>query len=231
MPVSDAQPVRLFDSNVCPTTSAAAGASTHEPGEVATPHADSREVCSEPPNGPANGGNGSAEARDERGRFTRGNPNRWLPGQSGNPHGRRRGTVSFAGALARHALVPVGDREEMAKLARVIGLDPAEANNLDVVCGLFYVTLCRLLLRAANADGRVDERLVGMLTVLLRALDPAEVRLSGPNGGPIPIAAVIADVQTALGMRRDAADPLIRALPGELDLSAAEAAQHALTVE
>jgi hypothetical protein len=53
-----------------------------------------------------------------------------------------------------------------------------------------------------SANGRADERLVGMLQVLLGALDPAELRVSGSDGGPIPIAAVIANVQTALGMRR-----------------------------
>ncbi len=40
-----------------------------------------------------------------------------------------------------------------------------------------------------------------MLQVLLKALDPAELRLTGPDGGPIPIAAVVANVQSALGMR------------------------------
>ena len=50
-------------------------------------------------------------------------------------------------------------------------------------------------------QGRADERLVGLLQVLLKALDPAELRVSGPDGGPIPIAAVIANVQSALGMR------------------------------
>ncbi len=132
--------------------------------------------------------------------FAKANPYRWAPGQSGNPGGRPKG-ASFASALARQAVAPVSDREEMAKIARTIGLDPEQARNIDVVAGLFYVVLCRLLLRATGNNGRADEKLVGMLQVLLRALDPAELRVSGPDGGPIPIAAVVANVQTALGMR------------------------------
>ena len=138
--------------------------------------------------------------RDSQGRFAPGNRHRWVPGESGNNQGRPKG-ASFAGALARHALTPVSDREEMAKIAQTIGLDPEEARNIDVVAGLFYVVLCRALLRASSAGGRTDDRLVGMLQVLLKALDPSELRVSGPGGGPIPIAAVIADVQNALGMR------------------------------
>ncbi len=137
--------------------------------------------------------------RPRRG-FGPGNPYRFPPGRSGNPGGRRPG-ASFAAALARQAVAPVSDREEMEKIARTIGLDPAQAKNIDVVAGLFYVALCRLLLRATSNNGKADEKLVGMLQVLLRALDPAELRVSGPDGGPIPIAAVVANVQSALGMR------------------------------
>ena len=143
--------------------------------------------------------------RDSDGRFGTGNLYRFSPGQTGNPRGRPKG-ASFAAALARHALAPVSDREEMAKIAQTIGLDPEEARNIDVVAGLFYVVLCRALLRASGAGGRTDDRLVGMLQVLLKSLDPSELRISGPGGGPIPIAAVIADVQNALGMRPNPKD-------------------------
>ncbi|MFO0836941.1 MAG: hypothetical protein U1D55_00320 [Phycisphaerae bacterium] len=112
--------------------------------------------------------------RDEHGRFTPGNTHGFLVGRSGNPGGRPRG-ASFAAALARHAVTPVGDREEMVKIARTIGLDPAEARNIDVVAALFYVVVSRALLRAASGSGRADDRLVGMLQVLLKALDPTEV--------------------------------------------------------
>lgn len=132
--------------------------------------------------------------------FQAGNPYRWQPGQTGNPGGKRKG-ASFAAALARQAVAPVTDRDEMVKIAQTIGIDPADAKNIDVVAALFYTVLCRLMVRATSSSGRVDERLVGMLQVLLRALDPAELRVSGPDGGPIPIAAVVADVQAALGMR------------------------------
>src|SRR5215470_7849737 len=144
--------------------------------------------------------NEDGAVRDAHGQFVPGHPHRFRPGQSGNPHGRPKG-ASFANALARQAAAPVSDREEMARIAQTIGLDPKEARNIDVVAGLYYVVLCRMLVRASTANGRADERLVGMLQVLSRALDPAELRVSGPDGGPIPIAAVIANVQTALGMR------------------------------
>ena len=144
--------------------------------------------------------------------FARGNPYRWALGRSGNPSGRPKG-ASFSAALARQASMPVSDREEMARIAQTIGLDPAEARNIDVVAGLYYVVLCRMLVRASSASGRADERLVGMLQVLSRALDPAELRVSGPDGGPIPIAAVIANVQTALGMRPVDAPPVTLDIP------------------
>ncbi len=131
--------------------------------------------------------------RDAQGRFAPGNRHRWAPGESGNNKGRPKG-ASFAGALARHALAPVFDREEMAKIAQTIGLDPEEARSIDVVAGLFYVVLCRALLRASGAGGRTDDRLAGMLQVLLKALDPSELRVSGPGGGPIPIAALRANL-------------------------------------
>ena len=97
-------------------------------------------------------------------------------------------------------MTPVSDHEEMIQIAKTIGLDPDQAKNIDVVSALFYVVLCRSLLRAANNEGQADPRVVGMLQVLLKALDPSELRVSGPDGGPIPIAAVVANVQTALGM-------------------------------
>ncbi|MFO0836906.1 MAG: hypothetical protein U1D55_00145 [Phycisphaerae bacterium] len=147
----------------------------------------------------------SESGRDGHGRFAPGNTHGFLAGRSGNPGGRPRG-ASFAAALARHAVTPVGDREEMVKIARTIGLDPAEARNIDVVAALFYVVVSRALLRAASGSGRADDRLVGMLQVLLKALDPTEVRLSGPDGGPIPIAAAVASVQAALGMLPMGAD-------------------------
>ncbi len=175
-----------------------------EPGP--DPHASSSHGAAGDGAGqPAEAWDGHADAaglRDRLGRFTPGNPKRWLPGQSGNPAGRRKGGVSFSAALARQAIAPIRDREEMAKIARTIGLDPQAANHIDVVAALFYVALCRALVRAATSNGRADERLVGMLQVLLRALDPAELRISGRDGGPIPIAAVIANVQTALGMHK-----------------------------
>ncbi len=114
------------------------------------------------------------------GRFGAGNPYRYSPGQTGNACGRPKG-ASFSAALGRQALAPVADREEMAKIARSIGLDPEQAQNIDVVAALFYAALSRSLLRAATGNGRADDKLVGMLQVLLRALDPSELRLKRPR--------------------------------------------------
>ncbi len=75
------------------------------------------------------------------------------PAQSGNPGGRPKG-ASFTTALAKQAATPVSDREEMAKIARSIGLDPEQAQNIDVVAALFYAALSRSLLRAATGNGR-----------------------------------------------------------------------------
>lgn len=113
----------------------------------------------------------------------------------------------------------------MAKIAQTIGLDPAEARSIDVVASLFYTVLCRQLLRAANSNGRADDRLVGMLQVLLKALDPAELRITGAEGGPVQIAAVVANVQTALGMRP--ADALTAPAPANASIDADELASFA----
>jgi hypothetical protein len=141
-----------------------------------------------------------AESEPVSGQFGRGNAYRWRTGTSGNPRGRPRG-ASFSAALARQAVTPIAGKDEMVKIATMIGLDPSQARNIDVVAGLFYTTLSRMLVRAASGSGRVDERVVGMLQVLLKALDPQELRVSGPGGGPIPIAAAVANVQAALGMQ------------------------------
>ncbi len=57
----------------------------------------------------------------------------------------------------RQALKPVADREEMAKIARTISLDPDQAQKTDVVAALFYAALSRAFLRAATGDGRADD--------------------------------------------------------------------------
>ena len=95
----------------------------------------------------------SDQGRDLGGRFGQGNPYRFSVGQTGNPRGRPKG-ASFSAALSRQALKPVADREEMAKIARSIGLDPEQAQNIDVVAALFYAALSRSLLRAATGNGR-----------------------------------------------------------------------------
>ena len=86
----------------------------------------------------------SDQGRDLGGRFG------WV---ALNPRGRPRG-ASFSAALSRQALKPVADREEIAKIARSIGLDPEQAQNIDVVAALFYAALSRSLVRAATGNGR-----------------------------------------------------------------------------
>jgi hypothetical protein len=166
------------------------------------------------------------EPRHNGGAFGPGNPYRFPPGRSGNPGGRPKG-ASFSAALARQAVAPVADRQEMANIARTIGLDPALARNIDVVAALFYVVLARSLLRSANSVGRPDEKIVGMLQVLLKALDPTELRVSGPGGGPIPVAAVVANVQAALGMLPAQMDRT----PGADDANGSDAANQTVIEE
>ncbi len=62
-------------------------------------------------------------------------------------------TPSFSAALGRQALAPVADREEMTKIATSIGLDPEQAQNIDVVAALFYAALSRSLRRTATVQG------------------------------------------------------------------------------
>ena len=47
----------------------------------------------------------------------------------------------------------------------------------------------------AHVSCRADDKLVGVLQVLLKPLDSAELRVTGPDGSPIPIAAVVANVR------------------------------------
>ena len=87
----------------------------------------------------------------------------------------------------------------MAKVARSISLDPEQARSFDVVAARSYAALS--LLRSATSNGRADDKLAGIPNLLLKALDPSEFRATAPDGGPISIAAVVANVQSALGMR------------------------------
>ena len=65
-------------------------------------------------------------------------PHRWKPGQSGNPNGRPRESGSLAAALRRVGVKPAKTRAELTKLAQQLGMDPEEAQNIDVVAGLIY---------------------------------------------------------------------------------------------
>ena len=110
---------------------------------------------------------GDAAVRDRRGRFAAGHPHRWAPGQSGNPGGRPKG-ASFATALAKQAATPVADREEMTKIAESIGLDPEQAQNIDVVAALFYAAMFLLTRARRNRQRPLHPQQPPILTVVNR---------------------------------------------------------------
>ncbi len=101
----------------------------------------------------------TAATHDRRGKFAHGNPLAWKPGQSGNPSGRPKG-ASFAGALAQHALAPVSDREEMAKIAQTIGLAIHTRSGVRDAELLNVAQANRLALRSIVRNG---ELLVGKM--------------------------------------------------------------------
>jgi len=81
-------------------------------------------------------------------------PYRWTPGQSGNPSGRPRESGSLAAALRRVGVKPAKTRAELTKLAVQLGMDPEEAQNIDVVAGLIYDGITQLLIR--TVEGKVS---------------------------------------------------------------------------
>ena len=70
--------------------------------------------------------------------------------------------------------------------------------------GNALIEVCRPILLAARGTSWL-----GMLQMLLKALDPSALRVTGPDSDPIPIAATVANVQSTLGIRSGTAE-----LPG-----------------
>jgi len=126
-------------------------------------------------------------------------PYRWPPGQSGNPTGRPRESGSLAAALRRVGVKPAKTRAELTKLAVQLGMDPDEAQNIDVVAGLIYDGITQLLIRTVKGSTGAGDKLVGLLQLLFKALDGDERRIT--LSGPGELEATLASVSAVLGFK------------------------------
>ncbi len=133
-------------------------------------------------------------------------PYRWQPGQSGNPSGRPRESGSLAAALRRVGVRPAKTRAELVKLAVQLGMDPDEAQNIDVVAGLIYDGITQLLIRTVKGNTGAGDKLVGLLQLLFKALDGDERRIT--LNGPGELQAALTSVSAVLGF-----NPAVYALP------------------
>ena len=126
-------------------------------------------------------------------------PYRWAPGISGNPSGRPRESGSLAAALRRVGVKPAKTRTELAKIAVQLGMDPDEAQNIDVVAGLIYDGITQLLIRTVKGSARAGDKLIGLLQLLFKALDGDErqITLSGPG----ELRAALTSVSAVLGFK------------------------------
>ncbi len=126
-------------------------------------------------------------------------PHRWKPGQSGNPSGRPRESGSLAAALRRVGVKPAKTRTELTKLAEQLGMDPEEAQNIDVVAGLVFDGITQLLIRTVKGHTGAGDKLVGMLQLLFKALDGDERRIT--LSGPGELEAALTSVSAVLGFK------------------------------
>jgi len=124
---------------------------------------------------------------------------RWQPGQSGNPSGRPRESGSLAAALRRVGIKPAKTRAELTKIAEQLGMDPNEAQNIDVVAGLVYDGITQLLIRTVKGSATAGDKLVGLLQLLFKALDGDERRIT--LTGPGELEAALTTVSAVLGFR------------------------------
>ena len=132
-------------------------------------------------------------------------PYRWQPGQSGNPSGRPRESGSLAAALRRVGVKPAKTRVELTKLAQQLGMDPEEAQNIDVVAGLIYDGITQLLIRTVKGNTGAGDKLVGLLQLLFKALDGDERRIT--LSGPGELHAALTSVSAVLGFKAAALAP------------------------
>ena len=126
-------------------------------------------------------------------------PHRWKPGQSGNPSGRPRESGSLAAALRRVGVKPAKTRAELTKIAQQLGMDPDEAQNIDVVAGLIYDGITQLLIRTVKGNTGAGDKLVGLLQLLFKALDGDERRIT--LSGPGELQAALTSVSAVLGFK------------------------------
>ena len=126
-------------------------------------------------------------------------PHRWKPGQSGNPSGRPRESGSLAAALRRVGVKPAKTRTELTKLAQQLGMDPDEAQNIDVVAGLIFDGITQLLIRTVKGKTGAGDKLVGLLQLLFKPLDGDEQRIT--LSGPGELEAALTSVSAVLGFK------------------------------
>jgi len=126
-------------------------------------------------------------------------PHRWQPGQSGNPSGRPRESGSLAAALRRVGVKPAKTRAELTKLAVQLGMDPEEAQNIDVVAGLIYDGITQLLIRTVKGNIGAGDKLVGLLQLLSKSTDGDERRIT--LSGPGELEAALTSVSAVMGFK------------------------------
>ncbi len=132
-------------------------------------------------------------------------PYRFKPGESGNPTGRPKESGSLAAALRRVGIKPAGTRAELSKIAQQLGMDPAEARNIDVVAGLIYDGITQLLIRTVKGNTSAGDKLVGLLQLLFKALDGDERRIT--LSGPGDLQAALTSVSAVLGFKAEVLPP------------------------
>lgn len=130
---------------------------------------------------------------------------RWKPGQSGNPSGRPRESGSLAAALRRVGVKPAKTRTELTKLAVQLGMDPEEAQNIDVIAGLVYDGITQLLIRTVKGNNAAGDKLVGLLQLLSKSLDGDERRIT--LSGPGELEAALTSVSAVLGFKAGVCAP------------------------
>jgi len=124
---------------------------------------------------------------------------RWKPGQSGNPSGRPRESGSLAAALRRVGVKPAKTRADLSKLAQQLGMDPDQAQNIDVVAALVYDGITQLLVRTVKGSTTAGDKLVGLLQLLFKALDGDERRIT--VSGPGELETALTSVSAVLGFK------------------------------
>jgi hypothetical protein len=100
---------------------------------------------------------------------------------------------------------PAKTRAELTKLAQQLGMDPEEAQNIDVVAGLIYDGITQLLIRTVKGNTAAGDKLVGLLQLLSRSLDGDERRIT--LSGPGELQAALASVSAVMGFKPGAYAP------------------------